>query len=249
MPRQPDLNNPFTTMMPVLFSKETDSAEQCRLLHLIVVEDPRALADTLYLVDSNYDITYAGQVYQRIPLSFSGVSVSSDGSIDKASITVANVARTIMPLLEEHDGLSGFLVSVITVYEKFLDFTYTLAADGAVTAVVNAGKDTTAHIRDEFYIDSYSANEQAITFQLNAVVDFDVKVPRRRFTPFSCYARFRDPESCGYPATCIPTVAIPVPDTTLTFCDKSLDACINRCNSARFGGFPGVPTDTRRLHL
>lgn len=225
-----------TSLLTGMFPQETEKDAQCQLLHLIVVEDPKGIVDTMHYVDSNYDVTYANQVYTRFPLKFSGASISSNGTIDKASITVANATRILMPLIEAHDGLSGFTVSVLTVYEKFLDNVYTLTLDGTLVAEDNPTKDATAHIRDEYVIDSYSATEQTIAFQLNAVVDFDIRVPRRRFTPYSCYWRYKDPETCGYAGE-------------LTECKKSLEACDAHGNSFRFGGFPGIPSDMRRLYL
>lgn len=227
-----------------LFAQETDKEAQGQIFHLIqlgqVTDEAGNTFPGMSLVDANYDVTYGGVLYQKFPLKFSGVSVSTDGTIDKASITVANVARTLMREIEQYDGLAGCTVSVITVYDKFLDFTYSFDADGQLTVTTNSvidggTADANAHIRDEYRIDSYVANEQTISFQLNAVVDFEIKIPRRRFTPFSCYWRFKGTE-CGYAGG-------------LTTCDKSLENCTVRGRSSRYGGFPGVPSTVRRLFL
>lgn len=234
MPRLPNVAG-----LPNLFVQETAKEVQCQLLHLIVVsgiKNATSTEDDLYLVDSNFDVTYAGNLYKSFPLQFSGANISTDGTIDKASITVSNVSRVLMPLIEEYDGLSGCSVSVITVYEKFLDFVYTYAVDGTLTIEPNAGKDAAANIRDEYIIDSYSANESTVSFQLNAVIDFTIKVPRRRFTPYSCYWRYKDADTCGYAGT-------------LPSCDKSVTDCEAHGNSARYGGFPGIPNNVRRLYL
>lgn len=245
MPRL--LNNIDT--QPKLFAQEAAASAQCQLFHLITVANIPNEAP-LFLVDSNYDITYSSIIegvptpitYQKFPLKFSGVSISTDGSIDKASITVSNVSRVLMQYVEDYDGLAGCTVSVITVYEKFLDFIYTLDLDGTLSVNSNPMKDYKACIRDEYEIDSYIANEQTIAFQLNAVVDFNIKVPRRRFTPFSCYWHYKDVTTCQY-------------DGPLPLCAKSLDDCYKHINlsgvdnSSRFGGFPGIPSDTRMLRL
>lgn len=240
----------------ILFPQETQKESQCQLLHLISLGNIRGYIDgvlqtepDMFLVDSNYDVIYDSQEYTRFPLKFSGVNVSTDGTIDKASITLSNVSRELMDLIEKYDGLSGCTVGVTTVYEKFLDEVYTYAEDGTLSMVTNPLKDSTAHIRDEYSVDSYVLSESTISFQLNAIIDFDIRVPRRRFTPFSCYWRFRQAETCGYPTTAIPTTDIPVPDLTLTECKKSLEDCQNHCNSTRFGGFPGIPSNIRRLFL
>jgi len=257
MPRQPLTSNPFLSSMPALFVQEAEASQQCQLFHLVVIDGIPNEAP-LYLVDSNYDVTYTSlvgdvptaQTYLRFPLKFSGVSVSTDGSIDKASITVSNVARSLMQHVEDYDGLSGCSVSVLTVYAKFLDFIYSYSIDGELSITPNPEKDYKACIRDEFVIDSYSANEQTIAFQLNALVDFEIKVPRRRYTPFSCYWKFKDPDTCGYVSHVDNSTEIQ------NFCKKTLQACKEHTrvgidptkgNSARYGGFPGIPSDIRRL--
>lgn len=83
----------------------------------------------LNIVDSNYDITYNGVTYQSFPVRFGEMTVSSDGTIDKATLSVANVSREITYYVEMYNGLSNRKVTVKTVYEKFLDNNYYLKRD------------------------------------------------------------------------------------------------------------------------
>lgn len=227
------------SVIPGLFSEEVAKPEQTRLLHLVEISDPAEILDTTYYVDSNYNVEYNNVEYTRFPLTFSGVSVSSDGSISKASVSIANVTRVLMPFIEQYDGLLGFYVKVTTVYEKFLDHIYTTSTDGNMTVAVNPNADSTAHLTEYYIIDSYTANEQLITFDLLPQVDFNVKVPRRRFTATTCYWRYKDPTTCGYSGG-------------IATCDKSYagtNGCKAHSNSARYGGFPGIPSDIRRVYL
>lgn len=192
----------------------------------------------LHLVDSNYDVKFGGVTYLRFPLKFSEMSVSTDGTIDKASLSIGNVSREIMYYVEQYDGLRNRKVWVKTVFEKFLAETYTINADGTVTTSVNGDADPSAYIEDIFTIDSYAADENVVNFQLDPAVDFEVKIPRRRFT-VSCYFKYRG-DACGYTG--------PEP-TGETGCAKTLAACKARNNSTRFGGFMGIDGSSRRLYL
>jgi phage-related protein len=84
------------------------------------------------IVDSNYDVDYGGVTYLRFPVKFGEMSVSSDGSIDKASIAVANVSREITYYVEKYDGLRNRQIKVKTVFERFLDKKYFLKRERGV---------------------------------------------------------------------------------------------------------------------
>lgn len=185
----------------------------------------------LNVVDSNYDITYDSVVYSRFPVKFSEVSQNSDGSIDKASVTVANVSREIQFYVEKFSGLRGCTVTVKAVYERFLDYLYSVSDTGEVTTQVNPEADSLARMEDQFLIDSYLATEEVIVFQLDPIIDFDIKLPRRRFLADACYWRFKGPE-CGYAGEA-------------TFCDKTLKTCKSFGNQSRYGGFPGIAGQKR----
>lgn len=225
--------------LPDLFREELHKSEQDRLLKLVTVSIP-GLADRHY-VDCNYDIKYAGVTYTKFPMKLSETTVSSDGSLTKASLTVANPLRVFQSVIEDYKGLRGTRISVKTVYEKFTDEICTPQPGGDPIRVPNTGgRDIYAFVEDEFLIDSYSATDHVITFQLDPVMDFDIKLPRRRFNCNSCSFIYKDPETCKYsPAG--PLAGVP--------CKKDLASCKERFNSANFGGFPGIPAGNRRFFL
>ena len=202
----------------------------------------------LYIADSNYDLKFGGVTYSRFPLKFTPPSISSDNSIDTASIVVANVSREIMYYVERFNGLKNMRVKVKTVYAKFLDEVYSISADGTTTAVSNlpaAGgtADSQAYIEDEFFVDSYTSNEQAVSFNLLPIVDFEIKLPRRRYMQDSCYAVYKEATTCKYAAG-NPTWAT----YGSVVCPKNLDACKKRQNEENFMGFPGISA-SRRIFL
>lgn len=199
----PRINHP-------LFQRKTTEAAQDRLVHLIKVEVPNN--PSLFIVDSNHDITYAGQLYSKFPVQYSGTTMSSDGSIDKATLTVANPGRVFQYYVNDFKVLRGTRITIKTTYESFLDFIYTFEADGSVTTQGNAGADSTAHLEDVFVVDSYSSNESAIVFNLDPVVDFNIKLPRVSFNSNVCRFRYKDPRTCMYSGT-------------LPSCKKTLDDC------------------------
>jgi len=107
-------------------------------------------------------------------------------------------------------------------------------SNGNILEVPNPDASTTSYSEEVYVIDSYTASESAVQFNLEPLIDFSVKLPRRRFTSV-CYWRYKAPDTCGYSGE-------------LATCKKDLVDCKAHNNLARFGGFPGVPeTGVRRL--
>lgn len=192
----------------------------------------------LNIADSNYDVMYDGMTYLRFPVQLSELTISTDGSIDKPTISVGNVTREIMYYVEQYDGLVNRKVTVKKVFKRFLDKLYTPNIDGTVTEEDNPEKSTTSHIREEFLIDSYVADEKVVRFALEPIIDLDIKLPRRRYLDSnSCSFRYKDPETCKYSG--------PLPT-----CYKNLSECKAHGNTINFGGFAGLDsTNQRRVWL
>ncbi len=131
--------------------------------------------------------------------------------IDSVNLTVANVSRVIQSYLESYD-LRGKKVSIKTVWANQL-------------------ADTSAYIEDVFYIDSYTADQDNVSFVLTSKFDvLDVELPLRRYSRNYCNWKFKGTE-CGYAGS----------DTT---CNKTKQDCKNNKNNyARFGGFPSIQSN------
>lgn len=203
-----------------LFAEETAKSAQSQLFHLIEIQYPYIDTDdqggVLFLVDSNYDVHLGGQEYVRFPVKFNGASMNSDGSIDQASLSVANVSREIMYYVEKCDGLRNMRVKVKMVYANALDYLYTPNPDGTVTTAANPLANANAYIEDEYLIDNYSANETVVTFQLFPIIDLEIKLPRRRYMTDSCYWIYGDPTTCQYDLNV---------GNALPSCNKTLKDC------------------------
>lgn len=230
--------SPYTAdfALAAVLADETRKATQAQLLHLVTLILP-APEPPLHLVDSNFNVIYDGIEYVRFPLQWNPADMNSDGSVSKSSITIANVARELMYYVEQYNGLKMCRVLIKTVYENVLDEVYTPQADGTILSTPNPKKNNTAYIEDEFYIDTYSATEQTIVFQLEPIIDLEIRLPRRRFMQDSCYWVYGDSTTCRANTTTYPTP-----------CGKTLSDCKARNNEANFGGFPGI-SGTRRILL
>lgn len=233
------LKSPFTDdfKLAPLFAQETEKPTQNRLFHLIRLQlpDPEPPLD---IADSNFDVKFDGITYLKFPCKYSPADQNSDGSISKASIVVANVARDLMYYIEKYNGLRNCRISIKTVYENALDEKYFPQPDGSVIVEPNEGNNT-AYIEDEYNIDTYSANEQTIAFQLDPIIDLEIRIPRRRYMVDGCYWKYKDAKTCKYP------VNGALAGTT---CGKTLAECRLRNNAENFGGFPGI-SGSRRIFL
>lgn len=89
-------------------------------------------------------------------------------------------------------------------------------------------------IEDFFVVASYSAGEKTVQLRLAPPLNFDTKLPRRRYVADTCYFKFKSAE-CGYVG----------PLTTCAKTLKGADGCEGRNNTLRFGGFPGVNRSRR----
>lgn len=188
----------------------------------------------LNVADSNFDVKFDGITYIRFPVQMSETSISTDGSIDKASLSVANVTREIMYYVEMFNGLVNRKVTVKKVFRRFLDYIYEPNLDGTVTELPNDEADVTSFIKEEYVIDAYAADEKVVRFTLDPVINLDVKLPRRRYLDSnSCAFKYKDPETCKYSGS-------------LEKCVKNLADCKNHGNAINFGGFAGLDSSTQR---
>lgn len=188
----------------------------------------------LNITDSNFDILFDGITYMRFPVQMSDTTISSDGSIDKASLSVANVTREIMYYVEMYNGLVNRKITVKKVFRRFLDLIYNINPDGTIETSPNEEADASSFIKEEYIIDSYTANEQIVNFNLDPIINLNVKLPRRRYLDSnSCAFKYKDPETCKYSGS-------------LTKCNKNLSDCKLHNNSINFGGFAGLDSSNQR---
>lgn len=135
-------------------------------------------SDDLRLAEYDQDVTYAGDVYTRFPITHENISENTQGEVDQVSVTLANVSRIIQGYLENFD-LRGKKVIIRKVWAD------KLADPGARTDFV-------------YYVDSYTADEKNVTFILSSKFDvLDLELPARKFSRNYCSWKFKSLQ-CGY---------------------------------------------------
>lgn len=191
------------------FLSEKNKKEN-RPIHLYTIEDYDGSGSALRFAEWSTDIVFGGQTYQKFPIKFVSISENNRGQIDTVQIVLANVSRLIQSYLEDFD-FGGKKVTIRTVWENQLS-------------------DSSAYIDDIYYIDSYTADQDSVTFNLSGKLDIlDVQLPRRTYSRNFCGWRFKSTE-CGYGGS----------ETT---CNKTKQRCKQLINFQRFGGFPSIPSN------
>jgi len=170
-------------------------------------------SNNLYYTSYTTDITFDGVTYSKFPITHEQVTENTTGEIDEVKIAIGNVSRLIQSYLESYD-LRGKKVSIKTVWANDL-------------------ADTSNYIEDIYYIDSYVADQNNVTFKLTSKYDvLNLELPTRKYSRNYCCWKFKSDE-CGYSGG-------------ETECNKTLTRCRELGNQQRFGGFPSIPT--RRIY-
>lgn len=199
------MRNPNNT-----FLTEKDKQEN-QPIYLYTVVDYDGSSTDLNYASNPTDVTFDGITYGKFPITHENIKENKQGEIDKIRVTLANVSRLIQGYLELYDFRSK-KVKIKTVWANHLD-------------------DPDAYIEDIFYIDSYTADQNNVVFNLSSKFDITgLTLPSRKFSRNYCRWKFKSTE-CGYSGG-------------ETECNKTLSRCKQLSNSKRFGGFPSVPTRT-----
>ena len=112
----------------------------------------------------------------------------------------------------ESYDLRGKKVRILTVWADHLD-------------------DADAYTEDIFYIDSYSADQDNVVFTVTSKFDvLGVEIPVRKYSRNYCGWKFKGADGyCGYSGD-------------ETECNRTLKRCRELNNSARYGGYPSIPS-------
>jgi phage-related protein len=254
--------------------EELAAPVQEQIYHLVtlkVKDEP-----DMFFVDANHDVTYLGVTYLKFPLSFKGVSINSDGTIDNATLEVANVSRDLMGIIESAKGLSRALCSIKTISAKFTDYSYHYLDhifDKGVYNETESYNELDKTIKDG--IDKVLVSdvweelvERSVYRKVNATAS-TVDLAIEDFFMVASYTA--NAKVIVFQLAPVVNVDTKLPrrryvaDTCywkfkgaecgyaggLTTCSKRLngaDGCAGRSNTLRFGGFPGV-NRSRRVML
>ena len=187
---------------------KSKNAQENQPLYLYTIYDYDGSTDLFF---TNYDtnITFDSQEYTKFPISHEFISENTKGQIDTIKVILGNVSRLIQAYLEAND-FRGLKVEIKQVFADLLD-------------------DADAYIKHIYYIDSYTADQQNVEFNLTSKFDvLEVELPARKFSRNTCGWKFKSPE-CGYVGA-------------ETECSKVLSRCRVLNNSSRYGAFPSIPS-------
>lgn len=177
-------------------------------IHLFTIHDYDGASNNLNYAEHYTAVTYDGVTYNPFPITFDAIRENNQGQIDSIVVSVSNVSRIVQGYLETYD-LRGKKVTIITVWSNQLG-------------------DSDANLKDVYYIDTFSADQDTVNFVCTTKFDvLNVQLPQRRFLRNYCQWKFKGSE-CGYSGG----------DST---CEKTKEDCKdNKNNYERFGGFPSI---------
>lgn len=206
--------------------------------------DLTSLGDILYRFHNgtnelNTDVTWQGNLYTRFPIDISGFQTSTQGSLPRPTLLIANVSGLIIPLLKNFGDLIGGKITRKRTMVKYLDAVN-------FTGGVNPTADITAYFPDDIYFINrkISENKVQVSFELTSSLDLEgIKIPRRQIIQNSCTWGYRSAE-CTYAGGAVADVndvatAVLAEDA----CGKRLGSCQLRFGTIAtlpYGGFPGA---------
>ena len=188
----------------------------------------------------NQPVTWKGVVYQPMPITAMGFDRTTQGSLPRPKIQVANIGGVISGELQANDDLIGCKITRKQTLAKYLD---AVNFPGGV----NPDADTNQCFADElWYIEQKTSETRyLVQFDLSSVFDLmGVQLPYRQVIPDYCPWYYRSTE-CGYTGPYFTKADIATTVQADDFCSKRLSSCKVRApyfssNVLPFGGFPGA---------
>ena len=157
------------------------------------------LSSPLRLVDDNAEWVYRGETYTPFPFKINGIEESTKGEIPKVTVSVSNIANQIASIIHEDIDNTPVKISVVRYSENTADIEFNFVANGI------------------------SYDEQWLTFELTAPVNFVKSFPSMKYSQV-CPFVYRGWQCKSN-------------NTQYTSCGKTVADCKARGNFARFGGF------------
>lgn len=168
-------------------------------------------------------IVWKGNTYELLPIEAEGFEFSAQGKLPRPTLRIGNVNQWIGALARANNDLSGYRVTRLRTFAKYLDATNFYAGNADADPLVEIPPDI-------YYVDRKSVeNKNFVEWELATAVDLDgVKIPGRQILANICPWRFKGTE-CNYTGA----------DAT---CLKTLSACEAKFPTVnlRFGGFPAA---------
>lgn len=168
--------------------------------------------DSIRVCLNNEIITWDSETWIPAIFSLTGIVETKDAEVPSVPLSIIDIGRNIIPLLEEFDGAIGAEVIIRVVHSKYL-------------------ANTTPEYEENMEIISTAIDDSAkIQFKLGSESLIDRACPPQRYLKNQCRFIFKGVDGrCGY-------------SDAETECDRTFSRCQELLNSTRFGGFLGVGT-------
>ena len=181
-------------------------------IFLYVIYDYDGAGTNFYFAEYDENVDFDGITYVAFPVTHDKIGENTSGTIDKVNISFGNVSRYLQAYLEIYDFREK-KVEIRTVFSNHL-------------------ADTDAVIKDTYYIDAYSSDQESVSLSLTSKFDIlNINAPIRKYTRNQCPWLYNSVDCAVGSAD---FAAYPT-------CGRTLADCRLRNNSSRFGGFPSVP--------
>ncbi|MBS1168030.1 MAG: hypothetical protein H6R00_4055 [Proteobacteria bacterium] len=230
--------------VPALISTTAQSLEADQIVHLFEL-DLALIGGPVYRFTSSTletkPVSFGGEIYSPSPVEASGFEMTSQGTLPRPTVKVANVAGIFSAAINEFGDLVGCVIRRIRTFRRFLDG--------------EADADPDAHFPIDVFRIEQKSNQNRVYVEWTLAAAFDQEgrmLPGRQVLQSACpliYRRWNGTAFDYSAATCpyngdacfdaTGAVTTPAKDR----CSKRLKSgCIKRfgSNPLPFGGFPGV---------
>ena len=206
--------------------------------------DLTSLGDIIYRFHNgtnelNIPVVWQGNTYSPFPIELIGFETSTQGSLNRPSLKIANVNGLIAALLRGLDDIIGGKVTRKRTMVKYIDAVN-------FTGGINPTADPAVFFPDDiFFIDRKVAeNKIFVEFELVSSLDLDgIKLPRRQIIQNSCTWVYRSAECTYAGGPVADSNDNPTSDPAFDVCGKRLSSCNLRFATVEYlpyGGFPGA---------
>lgn len=184
-------------------------------------------------------VIWQGQVYASWPIQAKGFDITTQGSLPRPKLTVANVGGLISGEVMANDDLVGCKLTRKRTLVMYLDAANFVGG--------NPNADPNQQLPDELWFieQKMSETRHVIEFELSSVFDLmGIQLPYRQVIQNSCPWKYRGAE-CGYTGPYYDRFDQPTTSLSADACGKLLSSCKARQayfsgNILTFGGYPGA---------
>jgi phage-related protein len=175
--------------------------------------------DPVRLVSNTENITWRGHTWNAFRFELEEIGEGRTGEVPRVELRIANVDRQMEYYIWLYDAYiktTGFTPIEVSIY--------VLVSKNLASSIPEA-----EHL---YELKQPKAGKVWATFVLGASNPFNKRYPQHRALRNHCRFRYNYPVGTS--------ILCGAPSSGYTTCDKTLSACRQRNNSARFGGTPGV---------